>query len=108
MNNALTDLPADAAEAAAPQLPVDAGLPDPSQVVGVEKQVVPFLPAWCGMDMSERLSLGREKKAAGADETGEKLTCTTGRWTEAGSCSGHPGILLLTRWERMFSSRVKR
>lgn len=51
MNDHPTHLPADAAEAAAPQLPVDAGLPDPSQVVAMEKQVVPFVPAWGWMDM---------------------------------------------------------
>lgn len=39
-------LPADAAEAAAPQLPVDARLPDPCQVITVEEEVVPFFPAW--------------------------------------------------------------
>lgn len=39
-------LPADAAEAAAPQSPVDARLPDPRQVITVEEEVVPFFPAW--------------------------------------------------------------
>lgn len=38
-------LPADAAEAAAPQSPVDARLPDLRQVITVEEEVVPFFPA---------------------------------------------------------------
>lgn len=41
-------LPADAAEAAAPQSPVDARLPDPRQVITVEEEVVPFFPALGG------------------------------------------------------------